>query len=70
MRGGREGETMSDPQTCPECEGRTIEFRGTGLNAQYRLCSRYKEPGHKTEEQCRAELAETRQAIRPSGRFA
>lgn len=35
---------MTDP--CPECQGKTIETRGSGMDLQYRVCSRWKEPGH------------------------
>jgi len=56
--------------TCPECGGRTIEFRGHGTSMQYRVCSRYTEPGHKSLEEVRREIVVVRTAVRPNGRFA
>lgn len=64
------GEAVTAGEECPECGGVTIEFRGLGLDTQYRVCPRWKEPGHKTESECKAELRERRGAIRPSGRYA
>ncbi len=61
---------MGDEKKCHECKGATIEFRGHGCDAQYRVCSRYAEPGHLSTEEIRQRLAEWRSALRPSGRFA
>lgn len=33
-------------EPCPECNGATIEFRGSGLDLQRKVCSRWQEPGH------------------------
>ena len=62
-------ETNGDAR-CPECGGRTVEFRGRGLDMNYRICSRYTEPGHKSEADIRKAIADVRHAVRPSGRFA
>lgn len=56
--------------TCSECSGDTVQFRGSGLSMQYRICSRYKEPGHISEEEIKTRIAERRCAVRPGGRFA
>lgn len=62
---------MSDNAvTCEECSGRTLEFRGHGLDLQYRVCSRWRAPGHLTEQEMREKLAAERLRLRPSGRFA
>lgn len=55
---------------CPECAGRTVEFRGAGLNMQHRICSRWEEPGHKSWEEVQKEVAVVRDAVNPSGRYA
>lgn len=55
---------------CPECNGATVEFRGHGGDTQYRVCSRYAEPGHLSAEEIRQRVSEQQQAIRPSGRWA
>lgn len=31
---------------CPECEGRGVDFKGSGRDTQYRYCSKINEPGH------------------------
>jgi hypothetical protein len=58
------------PQECPECKGASIEFRGLGLDTQYKICSRYKEPGHLTWDEMQAKFSERLKMLRPSGRFA
>lgn len=59
------------PPPCTECGGRGVEFRGKGLDTQHRICSRYKEPGHPSEENIRARIREViGQNWPPSGRFA
>lgn len=40
---------MTEP--CPECQGKTIKFRGIGADLQYWLCPRKDEPGHLTREE-------------------
>jgi len=55
---------------CPECRGLTVEFKGCGLDSQYKVCSRYTEPGHLTAEQIQDKIRARRAAVRPSGRFA
>ena len=47
---------------CSECGGRTIEFKGYGLDEHFKICSRYKEAGHKTIEEVKRELADRRRA--------
>jgi hypothetical protein len=61
---------MGEEKKCPECKGATVEFRGSGCDTQYRICSRYAEPGHLSAEEIRREIAYWRSALRPSGRFA
>ena len=55
---------------CPECAGRTITFRGKGLETEWKICPRCQEPGHKTLAECQAEIRKLQRDIRPSGRFA
>jgi hypothetical protein len=55
---------------CSECNGTTIEFRGTGLDRQYKICSRYQEPGHLSEQRLRDAIRDAIVVGRPSGRFA
>lgn len=53
---------MSD-HVCPECGGNTIEFRGNGLDTQYKICSRWKEPGHLAAEEIQRALTGIRQQL-------
>jgi len=62
-------EIMAD-DICPECNGETVMFIGKGFNTLYNICSRYKETGHKSEEEIQKILSDARRIIRPSGRFA
>lgn len=55
---------------CPECEGRTIDLRGTGLNMQYRICTRYETAGHLSKEEIQRQIQHVRGVVRPSGRYA
>lgn len=59
-----------DSAACAECNGHSVQFRGSGLNMQYRICSRYKEPGHMTWSEIQGCIAEKMRIVRPSGRFA
>lgn len=60
---------VSDEQ-CPECEGRGVDFRGRGNNLQFRICSRYREAKHPSEEEIQKRIASERAAHYPSsGRF-
>lgn len=61
---------MTIRERCEECEGRTVEARGSGKDTQWKLCRRWKEPGHKTEAEVRQELAAWYVHAAPSGRFA
>ena len=55
---------------CSECNGATVAFRGTGSDLEYKICSRYREPGHIDPAEIRAKIAERRMSVRPSGRVA
>ena len=55
---------------CQECQGLTVNYTGDGLNTQYRVCSQWQKPRHKTEAEIKYEIANHRRALRPSGRFA
>ncbi len=57
-------------EICSECQGRTIDFKGKRLDMQYRICSQWQKPGHKTEEEIKQEIARERRAACPSGRTA
>lgn len=59
-----------EEQRCPDCQGRTIEFKGKGLESQYRICPRWTEPGHLTSQEVQARLFRYMQSVRPSGRWA
>jgi hypothetical protein len=63
---------MTEPieAQCVECGGQTIEFRFAGKDTQYRLCPRWREPGHLSESELRTELQAERLAASPSGRQA
>lgn len=41
---------------CSECKGATVEFRGSGLNAEYKVCSRWKQPGHLLPKELRQKM--------------
>lgn len=58
------------PEPCPECHGLTVQFKGKGLDLQYRICSRYQEAGHLNGREINNAILQRRQAARPSGRFA
>ena len=55
---------------CPECGGRTVDFRGRGLNLEAKVCSRWTEPGHLSETEWREKLRQAIHAALPSGRWA
>lgn len=57
-------------EKCLECGGETVLFSGKGLNTQYKICTQYKEVGHKSETEINEILSNIRRQIRPSGRFA
>lgn len=57
-------------EKCPECFGLTIQFTGKGKNMQYRVCSKWQEPGHKTETEVNQIIHQVRTAVNPSGRLA
>lgn len=55
---------------CAECNGETIEFRGSGMDLQYRICNKVGTDGHLTMQQAQEKLADKRNQVRPSGRYA
>ena len=55
---------------CEECQGLTVNYSGHGLDTQYRICSQWQTPGHKTGDEIKQEIAKLQRIIRPSGRFA
>lgn len=56
---------------CPECDGATVQFRGNTVDSsEYRICTRYRESGHLSEDEIKGRIAGERERIRPSGRFA
>lgn len=61
-------ERGASDEECDECGGHTVQFRGRGLDMQYRICTHVGEPGHKTMEQCRQEVVRMRLEVNPSGR--
>lgn len=61
---------LDEYETCPECHGKTILFTGRGEYIQYRVCSKYKEEGHLTEEEIQRKIHDVRMWICPSGRMA
>jgi hypothetical protein len=62
---------VSAGEPCPDCGGKTIEFRGSGLNVEYRVCPRWKQPGHKKKAEVLREIEAKRAAHAPaSGRTA
>ena len=61
---------MTIENKCPECFGLTVQFWGKGKDMQYRICPRYKEPGHKTEAEINQVIHQVRMSVNPSGRFA
>jgi len=61
---------METDDKCPECQGHTVQFRGSGRDTQYKICTRYREKGHKTDAEIDAAIAAVREANYPaSGRF-
>lgn len=62
---------MTTEPKCPECSGETIEFQGGGTAIQYKVCTRWREPGHLSKEEVESKLADMRRLHAPrSGRFA
>jgi hypothetical protein len=66
--------TTPPDETCPECGGQGIEFRGHGLEMEKKICSVYRTtdtpPGHPTMVEVKDKIRAVLVAIRPSGRFA
>lgn len=56
--------------TCTECDGRTVEFRGSGASAEYRICPRWREPGHLSRDEIAERLAVEAMTEHPSRRTA
>lgn len=63
---------MSDEiPKCSECGGATVEYSGRGLDTQYKICGRWREPGHLSQDEAMAQVRKVRMANYPkSGRFA
>lgn len=57
-------------ESCPECGNRTIEFKGLGLDTQYKICSRYETPGHLSSDEIRKRIRAALTTLNPSGRTA
>ena len=55
---------------CPVCKGRGVEFRGSGVDTEYRVCERWEEPGHPSKDELLALIRAKRIANHPGGRFA
>jgi hypothetical protein len=51
-----EGSGVMVARVCPECGGKVVFFRGSGVNMEEYLCSRWQEVGHPSKE----EIAEAR----------
>lgn len=61
---------MAD-ERCTECGGEGVEFRFSGKDAQYRICSRWQEPGHPSKDEISKKIIENGERHYPrSGRFA
>jgi len=65
---------MSDEQKteCPACKGLTVEFRGTGKDIEYRVCSGVDDNRfvHKSAKEVNREILFAQYSAHPSGRFA
>jgi len=55
---------------CPECHGRTLEFRRTGKDTEYKVCSRFLQPGHLSQGEIQAKIRQIMRGVFPSGRQA
>lgn len=56
---------------CPDCNGDTIRFRGSGLDLERWVCPRWQEPGHLSREAINERVREERARHMPrSGRWA
>lgn len=53
---------------CQECGGATVEFRFSGKDTQYKVCSRFAEPGHLTREQISRRISDVRSQYEPTSR--
>ena len=61
---------IENTEKCPECFGLTVQFTGKGKNMQYRICSKWQEPGHKTQTEIEDLIHRVRMWENPSGRLA
>ena len=61
---------FDEKEPCSECMGATIIFRGQKNNTEYKICSQWEKPGHKSEDEIRQIITRVRRAANPSGRFA
>ncbi len=62
--------TRQEEMNCLECNGQTVMFQGTGMDIQYKICSRYEREGHLTEGEITTRIHREQSAIRPAGRWA
>lgn len=42
---------MEKTEACPECKGAVVQFKGKGLDMQYRVCTKWKTLHGKTREE-------------------
>lgn len=64
-------ETSEHTTGCPECKGVTLEIKGKGSGSQYKLCTRWKDPGHLSKDKIQEKYSNWVRAMAPrSGRFA
>lgn len=62
---------MNEAPKCAECGGEGVQFRASGIGTQFRICPKWREPGHPTEQDIRQRIREAIAANMPaSGRFA
>lgn len=62
-------EIQKEKPKCDECNGETINFRGSGSDLQFKICTKVGTEEHLTMQQAQEKLADERHRARPSGRF-
>jgi len=60
---------VTEQDSCPECFGRTVMWRGKKLDLQYQVCSRWQEAGHMSQNEIQETIQRVRRLENPSGRF-
>lgn len=66
-----QGGGVSDEEPCRECGGQSVLFQGTGAETQFRICTRWRKPGHLSEREIKDRIRDERaKAFPSSGRFA